>query len=966
MLLGPGVSNAAPPKPQQIELDWETYRFFRGDLDEIPSEPAAPHAAFRTITLVPKPEATPPGVEIRAVWKLRADRTGFVAGVLAGPEVEVESATIDGVDAPIARAAEGTVLAAYLRKDATLRLKAFVPAAVNDDDGGELDLHLLPAVRGSVELRHKALTLEPVQTPQTGGMLRTSGVLWTGAEKLGLRMRVPEAPDKSEGPLAVAHVGMGVTVGEGDVSVRANVVWTLRRGSLDTLTATVHGASDDLEVKGRGVNKWSRSGDTITVELAAPTSTRANLELHWTTSLTDTTEASFVVPRVEPANAFRTDTSLQLARDGEIEVVPTLDRWSPVPADELPAWGRGLVEGTPTAAYQRGQVTGDSGSLALLRFVPVAGPRAVVDVAEYTLALSEGGRLLGRAKYQVRNERAAFLRVTPPEGVAIVGARIAGETALPGRTEDGAWLIPLQRSLETVEGLLSFPVEITLLGDGEDWDRRERRGLPLPQLDAPIAVSRTTVYLPPEYSSKLDPGDGAVVDAFTEGEGITYGIGLGEEETAKADELLQKAVQDYRNNDFAQAQARLDELEATGASNENIARLQSNVDLVTGGAGGEGKGKGKASNDTAVARRVKDQARARATEEFARQRALEQEAEVLYQAGDYAAAEASIEAALDLGGKLENLEQAESVETKQRNKSLSGRLGQVKQQKDAKKRLAFGSKNKPKKRGGWRARRNANMPSSGRSSASVGPSVMDEHAPTTSRDFTAVVESSATASADSATVYDFEDDNLDGELLSPEGANIASRSRTKHAGMPVQIDNARIVVLDPNAVDVPIPVAAAKPPPEPEPEPEPMSEPEMDDDPEPPAPPARAGRAMAVQRKSKSRRGLGKKFKAERRAQSRRRERSVSMMSASEFSSRRARKSPKKAPDDAGAPTPTSARRPQAAELERLPAPEVTASALSVVIPAIGERVLYQTLLIEAGQSQIISVDARRRRRRHR
>lgn len=33
------------------------------------------------------------------------------------------------------------------------------------------------------------------------------------------------------------------------------------------------------------------------------------------------------------------------------------------------------------------------------------------------------------------------------------------------------------------------------------------------------------------------------------------------------------------------------------------------------------------------------------------------------------------------------------------------------------------------------------------------------------------------------TVYDFDDDNVDGELLSPEGANIASRGRVKHASL---------------------------------------------------------------------------------------------------------------------------------------------------------------------------------------
>ncbi len=33
------------------------------------------------------------------------------------------------------------------------------------------------------------------------------------------------------------------------------------------------------------------------------------------------------------------------------------------------------------------------------------------------------------------------------------------------------------------------------------------------------------------------------------------------------------------------------------------------------------------------------------------------------------------------------------------------------------------------------------------------------------------------------TVYDFEDDDVDGEVLSPEGANLSSRGRSKHASL---------------------------------------------------------------------------------------------------------------------------------------------------------------------------------------
>jgi hypothetical protein len=43
--------------------------------------------------------------------------------------------------------------------------------------------------------------------------------------------------------------------------------------------------------------------------------------------------------------------------------------------------------------------------------------------------------------------------------------------------------------------------------------------------------------------------------------------------------------------------------------------------------------------------------------------------------------------------------------------------------------------------------------------------------------------SARSGSSGGSTVYDFEDDNVDGETLSPTGANISSRGRTKHESM---------------------------------------------------------------------------------------------------------------------------------------------------------------------------------------
>ena len=64
------------------------------------------------------------------------------------------------------------------------------------------------------------------------------------------------------------------------------------------------------------------------------------------------------------------------------------------------------------------------------------------------------------------------------------------------------------------------------------------------------------MYLPPSYRNQLDDGESASVLAFTEGDGIAYGFGLGEEDTARADAMFQEALSAYMRNEFDEAEAR--------------------------------------------------------------------------------------------------------------------------------------------------------------------------------------------------------------------------------------------------------------------------------------------------------------------------------------------------------------------------------------------------------------------------
>ena len=655
-LAAPPPSELAPDELDAVELPWSRYQAMRAGQAGSTEESPGPWMADREVELRP----VRGGWELRARWEVQAEQPGWVWERVVASPIELRSLTFEGAPVPVLPWTDGINLAAFLEGPGTLELRAFVPGSIDDP----LELGLMPAATGRLTVL--ATDRVPVPLSADAGAeappLRIEDTLWSGATQLRFRLEDPDRAPPSRKTLAVAHAGVGLTIDDAEIRGRAHLQWELRHGSLDRVRATVAGLGEDLSLRGRNIASWSRNGDVLEVELSAAATGRVDLELEWSQAVPAGDEATLALPRIEP-EAWRSEASLQLARDGELEVVPHADDWTATAASELPDWGQGLVAGTPTAAYYRAGGHG-SGSLDLLRFVPVPGPPTVVDMATYTIATTEEGRVLMRARYELRNDRGAHLEVQPPPGMEIIGARVGTETALPTRDEDGAWRLPLQRSLETVEGLLSFPVEVTLLGEQDPWNRREQRELPLPTLDAPIAASRVTVHLPPGYRSKLDAGQHDIVDYFNDEQGLTYGHGV-------SDALFDEAVQGYLSNDFETAQKKLEELEAMGIRNDNTARLQSNLDVF------EGKQEAEDKADLTLQRRVKEQARARASEQFREQEKLIVEAEQAAKAGNYSQAEAQYQQAIELGGTLAKLEQRESVEQVAVNSSLKFSLESV-------------------------------------------------------------------------------------------------------------------------------------------------------------------------------------------------------------------------------------------------------------------------------------------------
>lgn len=961
----------APPGGT-VEIDgprWQALEASRAK-DE---RPPAPFAERRELVFT----AVPGGHEVRARWTLRALAPGWFMGDVLGPGFELRDALWNGQPAGIATSDAGTTVAGYVRGPVDLQVVAFLP-----EEAAKGELRVMPAVRGRTTLIPLAAPT-PAAAPEGadaddaeaadaspperlhvhavgGGALPRDGAAFLGGHDRIELLPAPAPRDEGGEALVLAHAGVGLTVGDAEVRGRARVSWQVRRGQLERASLRVDGLGADLELLGDGVRTWSRSGDRIDVELQAPVRDRLDLELRWTTAVARATESSQPLPRIEPEGVWRTEAAVQIAKDGEVEILPELAGWAAIPAAALPPWARDLVEGTPTAAYQSGEPR--PGRLDLLRFVPEPGPAVVVDVADYTIASSHEGRLLVRALFEVRNERASHLRITPPAGMRILGARVGLDTALPARDRNapGAWLIPLRRSVETVKGALSFPVEVILVGESEAWRRREKRDLALPAVNAPVAVTRLTLHLPPGYTSRLDPGDGDVVRDFDRGEGIAYGFGTGEVGAAEADARFQQAVDAWLKNDFTSAQRELDALRQSGARSENIDRLQANLDVVGGQSGG----------DATVERRIKEQAKARAVADLQEQAAVEKKAEAYRQSGDYERAEEEYTRALEIGEKLAKLEQKESVEQSSRNVAIAEDLKAVKKKaKDRgprrKGKLGGASssvvyefdddslsgdldKNMPQKPAeadsgvvfGIGSGTGTGVAQTGGGGGELGGEVIEgervrpDSATTTTittdearaipvggtpRDFTAVVDMAPAASEDSAGIRLAGTTGPESHYV-VDGANVTSVTQDARRSP------------DRSLFDEPLPPPPAPAPPEPEPVVATTV--------------AHESISIAPGRARRSR-GLRRIFRR---------------------SDTGGAPSPKSAPPpdtdadglvdevDDGEGLPAGAK---GQPLDLLPPPQVTASSLSVVIPAAGEAVRYQHLLLAADVPYTVEIKAR-------
>ncbi len=173
--------------------------------------------------------------------------------------------------------------------------------------------------------------------------------------------------------------------------------------------------------------------------------------------------------------------------------------------------------------------------------------------------------------------------------------------------------------------------------------------------------------LPRHYRSRLEPGDDAVVESFSRGNEVAYGLDDADL-IATADVIYRDAIDAWNANDFDRARQRLGELEQIGAKSENQEGLEGNVEILLTGplAGAPAVSKKRSSaglrSEEKMERRIRAQARARAGKMREDQRKQKVKAQALKNEGRYAEAAEQYQQALETTQVLRNLDEDESYD----------------------------------------------------------------------------------------------------------------------------------------------------------------------------------------------------------------------------------------------------------------------------------------------------------------
>lgn len=384
---------------------------------------------------------------------------------------------------------------------------------------------------------------------------------------------------------------------EGVQEVRAHLTVRIVGGERERLFLNLPRDAERVKVTGAAVREVVAATGGVTVHLKGRIRGAVQLEVEFTRpwpagkGKAALGGVGIAGGRLEGGALVVTNAAGGIVLAEQVEGLGEIGLWA------IPQPARALSSAAPVMAYAFTEGPWRLGvDVVSLAELPVR--ETLADDAEFTLLLRPDGSMMQKLELRVRNRARQFLRLRlPAPDCRLLFVHVSNQPVNVSRAADGALLIPLTKSLETLGGAVSFPVKLVFLHRTDALAARGRMSLPLPQLDIPIARAQCTLCVP--WGFRADEWNGAfslseklsvVVQRMEYGRGHlardakkTPELAEAERQKLLADNYYRSAMDAYKRGDYAQAeqaarnaQAMSEEFRFAG---ENT-KLLSNLDLL--------------------------------------------------------------------------------------------------------------------------------------------------------------------------------------------------------------------------------------------------------------------------------------------------------------------------------------------------------------------------------------------------
>lgn len=297
-----------------------------------------------------------------------------------------------------------------------------------------------------------------------------------------------------------------VGAGEDGSQVSAQIALDIVEGAAERAILRLPTGFAVGQVTGPLVADWeARPDGTLTVTLVEPVERAARFTI--TGEARTGRDGRLQVPLIRLAGAERETgaVAVEVLGAGEItdqaarglDAADAADLGETIAARQSPALVAFRFRPLPSDAPRSLEVT-------VARYTAQAVLLANVDEARYRALLTEDGKALVQARFAVRNSQRSFLGLTLPKDAALWTALVDGRPVRPGRTAEGALLLPILKDHTREEA--GSVIELLYLVRSAAWPGEGAAALELPVLDLPVSRTGLVVHHSPRYRLTLEAG----------------------------------------------------------------------------------------------------------------------------------------------------------------------------------------------------------------------------------------------------------------------------------------------------------------------------------------------------------------------------------------------------------------------------------------------------------------------------